>query len=54
MVNQYTIFVTSTCLPVILINSVFKIGKDHYPQVLLEECKCIIKDKKWENILLMP
>ena len=31
---------------VILIASVFKTGKNYYPQVFLEECKYIIKEKK--------
>ena len=44
--NQYSIFVTSTCLSVILIDSVFKINKNHHSQVFLEECKYIIKEKK--------
>ena len=35
-----------TCLSVILINSVFTIGKNYYSQVSLEECKCVVKEKK--------
>ena len=31
---------------VILIDSVFKIGKNYYPQVFLEEYKYIIKEKE--------
>ena len=34
------------CLSVILINSVFKTGKNYYPQVYLEECKYVVKEKK--------
>ena len=34
------------CLSVILIDSVFKTGKHYYPQVLLEECKYVVKEKK--------
>ena len=34
------------CLPVILIDSVFRTGKTYYPQVFLEECKYIVKAKK--------
>ena len=34
------------CFSVILIDSVFTIGKNHYSQVLLEECKCIAIEKK--------
>ena len=35
------------CLSVILIDSVFRTGKDYYPQVFLEECKCVFKEKKY-------
>ena len=31
-------------LSVILIDFVFRTGKNYYPQVLLEECKYIVKD----------
>ena len=34
------------CLPVILINSVFRPGKSYYPQVFLEECKSAAEEKK--------
>ena len=34
------------CLSVTLINSVFRTGKNYYPQVFLEECKYIVKEKK--------
>ena len=34
------------CLLVILIDFVFKMGKNYYQQVLLEECKYIVKEKK--------
>ena len=34
------------CLSIILIDCIFEIGKNYYPQVFLEECKCNIKDKK--------
>ena len=36
----------SVCLSVILIDFVFNRGKSCYPQVLSEECKCILKEKK--------
>ena len=29
-----------------MINSVFRTGKSYYPQVLLEECKYVLKEKK--------
>ena len=34
------------CLSVILIDSVFRTGKNYYLQVLLEECKYVVKKKK--------
>ena len=34
------------CFSVILINSVFRAGKNHYPKVFLEECKHVGKEKK--------
>ena len=34
------------CVSVILIDTVFKMGKNCYPQAFLEECRYIIKDKK--------
>ena len=34
------------CLSVILIDSIFRTGKNYYSQVLLEECKYIVKEKK--------
>ena len=29
-----------------MISSVFRTGKNYYPQVFLEECKYIVKEKK--------
>ena len=34
------------CLSVILIDSVFRAGENYYPQLLLEECKYVVKEKK--------
>ena len=34
------------CLPVILIDSVFRAGKNYYPQVVLEKHKYIVEEKK--------
>ena len=34
------------CLSLISINSIFKTGNNYYPQVLLEECKYVVKEKK--------
>ena len=35
-----------TSLSVILIDPVFRAGKNYYPQLFLEECKYIDKEKK--------
>ena len=34
------------CLSVILIDSAFRTGANYYPQVFLEECDCVVKEKK--------
>ena len=34
------------CLSVILVYSIFKMGKNNYPQLFLEECKYIVKEKE--------
>ena len=34
------------CLSVILMDSVFRIGQNYYPQMFLEECKYVVKEKK--------
>ena len=41
------------CLSVILIDSVFRTGKNYYPQVFLEESKYVVKEKRFLSILLM-
>ena len=40
------------CLSVTLINFVFRTGKNYYPQVFLEECKYVVKEKKVPKILM--
>ena len=35
------------CLSVILIDSVYRKHKNYYPQVFLEECKYVVKEKKF-------
>ena len=35
----------------ILIDSVFRTGKNYYPQVFLEECNYVIKEKKIQNYI---
>ena len=42
------------CLAVILIDSVFRKGKNYYSQVILEECKYVVEEQKmpeyfWED-----
>ena len=44
--NQHKEVSQFISLSVVLIKSVFKTGKNHYPQVFLEECKYVIKEKK--------
>ena len=34
------------CLSVILIDSVFRTGRNYFPQVILEECKHFVKEKE--------
>ena len=34
-----------------MISSVFRTGKNNYPQVFLEECKYIIKEKKMSEYI---
>ena len=38
------------CLPIIILDSVVKAEKKHYPQTLLEECKYEPKKIKMENL----
>lgn len=39
------------CFSVILIDSVFKINKNYYSQVFLEECKYIVKKNKTNKFI---
>ena len=41
----------SICLSAILIDLVYKTDKSYYPQVFLEECKYIVKEKKMFNYI---
>ena len=36
----------------ILIDSVFRTGKNYYPQLFLEECKYVVKEKKIHNYII--
>ena len=40
------------CLSMILIDSVFRTGKNYYPQLFLEECKYVVKEKKIHNYII--
>ena len=39
------------CLSFFLIDSVFRTGKNYYPPVFLEECKCGVKEKTMPEYL---
>ena len=40
------------CLSVILLDSIFiDLEKKYYPQILLEECKCAVKNDKTVNTI---
>ena len=39
-------------LSVILIASFFRSGKKYYPQVFLEECKYVVKEKKFPKYII--
>ena len=41
------------CLLIILIDSVFRTEKNYYPQVYLEECKYVVKEKRYLTMLVM-
>ena len=34
------------CLSVILIDSVFKLGKNYYPQVFWKQCRYVVQENK--------
>ena len=40
------------CLSINLINSVFRMGNNYYPQEFLEQCKYVVKEKKCQSMLL--
>ena len=35
-----------------MLDSIFRIGKNYYPQVLLEEYKCVIKEKNIHSYII--
>ena len=42
---------TYKCLSLISLDSIIKMGKKHYPQTLLEECKYKLTNKKVEDLI---
>ena len=40
------------CFSVILMDSVFRTGINYYPQVFLEECKYVVKEKKMSKYII--
>ena len=39
------------CLSLIILDSVIRVSEKYYPQTLLEQCKCEIKNTKMENLI---
>ena len=39
------------CISLIMLDSVIRVNKKYYPQRLLEECKCVIRKNKMENLI---
>ena len=39
------------CISLIMLDSVIRVNKKYYPQTLLEECKCVIRKNKIENLI---
>ena len=39
------------CLSLIMLDSVIRVNKMYYPQILLEECKYVIRKNKMENLI---
>ena len=39
-------YIIIICLSVALIDSVYRTNKNYYPQMFLEECKFVVKEKK--------
>ena len=38
-------------MSIIILDSIIKVNKKYYPQILLEECKYEVKNKKVENLI---
>ena len=39
------------CISLIMLDSVIRVNKKYYPQTSLEECKCVIRKNKIENLI---
>ena len=39
------------CISLIMLDSVVRVNKRHYPQTLLEECKYVIRKNKMGNLI---
>ena len=39
------------CLSPIVLESVIRVNRKHYPQTLVEECKYVIRENKIENLI---
>ena len=39
------------CKSLIMLHSVIRVNKKYYPQILLEECKYVIRKNKTENLI---
>ena len=39
------------CLSLIMLDSVIRVNKKHYPQTLLEECKYVIRKNRMEHLI---
>ena len=39
------------CFSLIMLDSVIRVNKKYYPQLLLEECKYVIRKNKMENLI---
>ena len=39
------------CFTITLIDSVFKLDKHYYPEIYLEECKYVVKEKKMSKFI---
>ena len=39
------------CLSLIVLDSVIRVNKKHYPQTFLEECKYVIRKNKMQNLI---